>query len=88
MPPRRWQFDGGVSFRHQSGHLHQSMVAVDLRPSADGSTVRISLMAGGGKAAGSQRAFSLGSCAMGQTGGQRDRRTDRVIPKYPSRTGA
>ena len=35
MPPRRWQFDGSVS-------------AAYLRPSADGSAVRTSLMAGGG----------------------------------------
>ena len=36
MPPRRWQFDGGISFRR---HLRQSMdpkIAADLRPSADG----------------------------------------------------
>jgi len=49
--PRRWQFDGRVSFRRQSGHLRQSMdptIAVDLRPSVDGSTVRTSLVAGGG----------------------------------------
>jgi len=31
--PRRWQFDGGISFRRQS------KIAVDLRPSADGSAV-------------------------------------------------
>jgi len=33
VPPRRWQFDGGISFRRQSGRLLQSMVAADLRPS-------------------------------------------------------
>ena len=43
-------------------------IAAGLRPFADGSVVRTSLVAGGGKAAGSQRAYSLGSCAMGQTG--------------------
>ena len=48
-------------------------IAADLRPSADGSAVRTSLVAGGGKAAGSQRAHSLGSCAMGQTDGRTDR---------------
>jgi len=32
-PPRRRQFDGGISFRRQSGRLLQSMVAADLRPS-------------------------------------------------------
>jgi len=42
----------------------------DLRPSADGSAVRSSLVAGGGKAAGSRRAYSLGSCAMGQADGR------------------
>ena len=41
-------------------------IAADLRPSADGSAVRTCLVAGGGEAAGSQRAYSLGSCAMGQ----------------------
>ena len=33
--PRRWQFDGGISFRLQSGRLYQSMdpkIAADLRP--------------------------------------------------------
>jgi len=47
--------------------------------STSGSAVRRSLVAGGGLAAGSQRAYSLGSCAMGQTDG----RTDRAIPKCP-----
>jgi len=50
-PGRRWQFDGGILLRCQSGHLRQSMdpkIAADLRPSADGSAVRTSLMAGGG----------------------------------------
>jgi len=44
--------------------------AAGLRPSADGSAVRTSLVAGGGKTAGSQRAYSLGRqlCrGMGQT---------------------
>ena len=45
-------------------------IAADLRPSADGSAVRTSLVAGGGYAAGSQRAYSLGSCAMGHTDGR------------------
>ena len=54
--PRQWQFD--------------PKIAANLRPSADGSAVRTSLVAGGGKAAGSQRAYSLGSCAMGQTDGR------------------
>ena len=45
-------------------------IAADLRLSADGSAVRTSLVAGGGYAAGSQRARSLGSCAMGQTDGR------------------
>jgi len=39
-PPSRWQFDGDISFRHQS------KIAADLRPSADGSAVRTSLVAG------------------------------------------
>ena len=46
-PHRRWQFDGGVSFRCQSGH-YGSKIAADPRPSANGSTVRTSLVAGGG----------------------------------------
>jgi len=45
-------------------------LAADLRPSADGPAVCTSLVAGGGKAAGSQRAYCLGSCAMGQTDGR------------------
>jgi len=45
-------------------------IAADLRPSADGCAVRTSLVAGGGQAAGSQRAYSLRSCAMGQTDGR------------------
>jgi len=45
-------------------------IAADLRPSTDGSAVRTSLVARGGRAAGSQRAFSLGSCVMGQTDGR------------------
>jgi len=45
-------------------------IVADLRPSADASAVRTSLVAGGGNAAGSQRAHSLGSCAMGQTHGR------------------
>ena len=53
-------------------------IAADLRPSADGSAVRASLVAGGRYAAGSQRDYSLGSCAMGQRDGG-DRRTDRGI---------
>ena len=43
--PRRWQFDGGVSFRRQSGRLCQTMdlkIAADLCPSAGGSAVRTS----------------------------------------------
>jgi len=35
MSPRRWQFDGGISFRLQLGRLCQSMdpkIAADLRP--------------------------------------------------------
>jgi len=50
-PRRRWQFDGGTSFRRQSGHLRQAVdpkIAADLRPIADGSAVRTSLVAGGG----------------------------------------
>ena len=46
-------------------------------------TVRTFLVAGGGKTAGSQRAYSLGSCVMGHTNGRTDRRTDRAIPKCP-----
>jgi len=52
----RWQF--GPKF------------TADLRPSADGSAVRLSLVTSGGQAAGSQCAYSLGSCAMGQTDGR------------------
>ena len=52
------------------GSSSVAKIAADLRPSADGSAVRTSLAAGGGKAAGSQRAYSLSSCAMGQTDGR------------------
>jgi len=45
-------------------------IAADLHPSADGSAVRTSPVAGSGSAAGSQRAYSPGSCAMGQTDGR------------------
>ena len=51
ISPRRWQFDGGKSFRRQSGHQYTYMyikIAADLRPSADGSAVRTSLVAGDG----------------------------------------
>ena len=58
-------------------------IAADLRPTADGSAVHTLLMASSGYAAGSQRAYSLGSCAMGQTDGRTDRRMDRNIPKCP-----
>ena len=61
--------------------IQKSKIAADLRPSADGSAVHTSLVAGGGYAAGSQRAYSLGSCTMGQTDG----RTDRASPKCPAR---
>jgi len=37
--------------------------------STDGCAVHTSLMAGGGEAAGSQRAYGLDSCATGQTDG-------------------
>jgi len=46
-PPGRWQFDGRISFRRQSGHLSQSTdpkIALDLRPSSDESAVRTSLL--------------------------------------------
>jgi len=52
-----------------NGSSTVAKIAADLRPSADGSAVRTSLVTGGGYAAGSQRAYSLGSCAMGQTDG-------------------
>ena len=42
----------------------------DLRPSAFGSAVRTSLVASGGLAVCSQRAYNLDSCAMGQTDGR------------------
>jgi len=45
-------------------------IAADLRPSADGSAARTSLVVGGGWAAGNQRAYSLGNCAMGQADGR------------------
>ena len=48
-------------------------LAADLRPSADGSAVRPSLVAGGG-VSGSQRAYSLGQLRPGI-----DRRADRGI---------
>jgi len=40
------------------------------RPLLWGSAARTSLVAGGGKVAGSQRAYMLGSCATGQTDGR------------------
>jgi len=46
----------------------RSKIAADLRPSADGSAVRTSCR--WWLNAGSQRAYSLGSCAMGQTDGR------------------
>jgi len=49
------------------GSLTVAKIAADLRPSADQSAARTFLVAG--SAAGSQRACSLGSCAMGQTDG-------------------
>ena len=61
---RKGRFDGDISFRRQS------KTAADIRPSSDGSAVRTSLVAGGGYASGSQRAYSLGSCATGQTDGR------------------
>ena len=39
-------------------------------PSTDGSAVRTYLVTGSGYAAGSQRAYSLGSCATGQPDGR------------------
>jgi len=55
-PPLWWQFDGGRK------------IAADLRPSADRSAVRISLVAKLQVA--SVRAYSPGSCAMGRTDGR------------------
>jgi len=49
-------------------------IAADLHPSTDGSAVRTSQVASSGKAAGSQRAYSLGSCAMGQTDGRTEKK--------------
>jgi len=48
----------------------QKLRRTDLRPSADRSAVRTFLVAGGGLAAGSQHAYSLGSCAMRQADGR------------------
>ena len=45
-------------------------IAAGLRPFADGSAIRAFLVAGG--------AYSLGSCAMGQTDGPRY----RLMPPY------
>jgi len=45
-------------------------IAADLRSFADRFAVGTSLVAGGGYTAGSQRAYSLGSCSMGQTDGR------------------
>ena len=52
-PPKERQFDSGILFRRQSGHLRQSMdpkIAADLRPSADAyvPAVRTSMVAGSG----------------------------------------
>jgi len=51
--PKERQFDSGILFRRQSGHLRQSMdpkIAADLRPSAEAyvPAVRTSLVAGSG----------------------------------------
>jgi len=51
--PKNYSYasDGGISFRSLSDHLRQFMdlkIAADLRPSADGSAVRTSLVASGG----------------------------------------
>ena len=64
--PRRWLFDGGISFRRQSGH-RGSKIAPDLRPSADGSAVRTSLAK---LQAASVPIAQAGSCAMGQIDGR------------------
>ena len=48
-------------------------LVADLRPSADGSAVRTSLLAGGGYSLGQLRVWA--SCALGQT----DRQTDGRI---------
>jgi len=60
-------------------------IAADLHPSADGSAVRTSLVAGGGQAQAVSvpTAYSLASCAVGQ----KDRQTDRAVPKCPPKAG-
>ena len=52
--PRQWQLDGG---KNRSGSTS----------GRGGGAVRTPPVADDGKAAGSQRAYSLGSCAMRQT---------------------
>jgi len=61
------------------GRSTVAKIAADLRPSADGSAVRTSLVTGG--TAGSQRVHNLSSFALGQTDGRTYRRTDRAILK-------
>jgi len=57
-------------------------IAANLRPSADGSAAAHILWSLVAKLqAASQRAYNLSSCAMGQTDGRADRRTDRAIQK-------
>jgi len=60
--------DGERFFYHVDGSSTRGGL-YGVRPSADRSAARTSLVAGGGYGAGSQRAYSLGGCAMGQTDG-------------------
>ena len=65
MPPTDGSSTVAYSFAANqavSSYMYIEITA-DLRPSADGSAVRTSLVASGGQVAGRQRAYSLGSCA-------------------------
>ena len=57
-----------VAYRFAANHVISAYmygeIVADLRPCKEVSAVRTSLIAGGGSAAGSQRAYSLRSCAM------------------------
>ena len=77
-PPRRWQFDGGKNRGGSTsvrGRIRSPHISGGRRWLSCRYRTFIIL-------------FSLGSCAMGQTDGRTERRTDRAIPKCPPRTGA
>jgi len=62
--PREWR----DNMHPANGSSTVAIIAADMRPSADESTVCTSLLTGGGKVAGSQHTYSLSSCAMTHSG--------------------